>query len=679
MIRHRSVPLLAALALFGAVVVAPGAYSAVFGGTPLGSAARVSIAAACGFALFIAVFRPQKPARFVALAALMVCLLAKIWIGSQSSPNGWRGVYEMTDSSPAKVAVFFWRLGVHRYRIDRKLLFPDRHFRLHFLNDLRFNGLLTPDREAAVPLRITWSGFINLHEPSALSFFSAAQGRLSIAVDSHAVLVGNRDTRTAVLGAGLHEIVIVYEKPAGESGGLVVDVNSNRGPEPIHPDANSAIRGPSLVDGFNDVVVLISALIVIFQLLWCYTPSPKKAWLAPRRGKATTGVATVVAAGLFVLLAAYAATVTAIRTIILGATGDPLCYESYARNIMEQGWLMPLGAEVGRGQPYFCYPLYPYVLAGAHWVVGDDLGAAVLLNGFCLAIVPITFWLLGWFRLPGHHAIAAQTSCAAFLLWLYWNYWRWPFTDCLLVAAAVTTIWLSVRMISTGRVGYAFATGVAAAATAATKPTFLLFPLVLGVTYLLVSNVPRPRKLRLVGVMALGWALTVAPFTLRNYVMSGNPVLLAFVSHALPYSLVAPEQDPWGVVRDVGGGGDVYDLSDSLRMCWRILVARPFETILVEARKVLFTFGFTNLGPPGIGLVWVFPPLSIIFGAAMWRRRLPLPEALVISSFAAAALIAVIVAYPWTYGYKTIIPLHLAFLWMAPAVIFRDDIAASQT
>ena len=70
-------------------------------------------------------------------------------------------------------------------------------------------------------------------------------------------------------------------------------------------------------------------------------------------------------------------------TFLEGLGDDPLAYESQARQIVRTGWLMTQPGQ--KGQPYYFYPLYSYVLAGAHIVLGDDHATVVMLNYFCLA------------------------------------------------------------------------------------------------------------------------------------------------------------------------------------------------------------------------------------------------------------------------------------------------------
>ena len=55
--------------------------------------------------------------------------------------------------------------------------------------------------------------------------------------------------------------------------------------------------------------------------------------------------------------------------------------------------------------------------------------------------------------------------------------------------------------------------------------------------------------------------------------------------------------------------------------------------------------------------------LTFGFSIVMARGLLPFATAVTLGCFALSHLAAMVLAAPWTYGYKTILPLHLAFLF----------------
>ena len=61
---------------------------------------------------------------------------------------------------------------------------------------------------------------------------------------------------------------------------------------------------------------------------------------------------------LFILYSGFSAAQADMGvTVDLAAGEDHLAYESNARNILEEGLMMPLGKPIGQGDPYFFYPL----------------------------------------------------------------------------------------------------------------------------------------------------------------------------------------------------------------------------------------------------------------------------------------------------------------------------------
>ena len=76
--------------------------------------------------------------------------------------------------------------------------------------------------------------------------------------------------------------------------------------------------------------------------------------------------------------------------------------------------------------------------------------------------------------------------------------------------------------------------------------------------------------------------------------------------------------------------------------------------------------GMTHWGMPGGSVL--HPELLVLtalFCAVLLVRRLPSDVRLVVATFAVSHLIAMVMAAPWTYGYKTILPLHAVFLFSA--------------
>jgi hypothetical protein len=103
------------------------------------------------------------------------------------------------------------------------------------------------------------------------------------------------------------------------------------------------------------------------------------------------------------------------------------------------------------------------------------------------------------------------------------------------------------------------------------------------------------------------------------------------------------------------------------------------HVLVVELRKLGFTFGWLRLGPPGEPATWDFVILSLLFVTALILRRIPRGVALVVSAFAVSHVGSMVLAAPWSYVLKPILPLHLAFLFGAGFLLARQPTSAAST
>jgi hypothetical protein len=330
---------------------------------------------------------------------------------------------------------------------------------------------------------------------------------------------------------------------------------------------------------------------------------------------------------------------------------DPIAYETFARDIFFKGPLMR-----GWQQPYYFYPLYPYILAPAHVLFGEDLSSAAILNGACLATIALLFWWLGWKHLPGW----AVTIGLATFGWFCWKYY-WPFvpsayTDHLFALLVFVTILATVRAVTSWSWSAWFVAGLATAAGAATRPSLMTYPFVLA-AFIVLGWTDKQRWLRIRAalVLAAGFLIGVAPFTIRNYIVSGTPVLLVNSWIQIPYFLYDPNEP--------NRATQVFGLWDALQQAATLFAARPAQIITIELRKLGFTLGWLKLGPSGEPATLEFVTLFLLFLEALLLARIPRVLAFVLCAFAVSHTAAMILAAPWTYVYKPILSLHLVFLF----------------
>jgi hypothetical protein len=117
-------------------------------------------------------------------------------------------------------------------------------------------------------------------------------------------------------------------------------------------------------------------------------------------------------------------------------------------------------------------------------------------------------------------------------------------------------------------------------------------------------------------------------------------------------------------------------LGRALEMARDIVVKDPLGALWVEARKLIFSLGYMSAGPRGASTSNSLTLFTPAFALAVWLRRLPSPLTTVLGLFVVSHLCAMILAAPWTFGMKAILPLHGAFLFGAAYLL--DGRAASQ-
>jgi len=623
----------------------------------MGATARLTLCGLCSLAALLKMLPPRRDVPAWASVCLLALVVLKFPLALASSPAGWTGEYAVADGQgvwhPAR---FHWRFASRAHRIDRDLVFDRSNIDLHFLNDIPIFGYPpysnTP-RELEFPLRARWRAQVTCAAPTALRLDSQS-GVLAVVVDGlrREALAG-----AVELTAGVHQVDVAYDKPAATWPEVAIRL------ETIPGAAAPRVRAFGYRDGeWAAATILTTAGVWIGLAVMAFvTIRSYRTGLAVPTHEVVPRVA-MLAVALVMLGWTAAQVVDSLgRTAFLHSGGDPLLYASDARDVLHGGPLMTRGKALGEGEAFYFYPFYPYVLAGVHALVGEDVSAIFLLNGLALAILPLFFWHLGWQRLRAPAAVVAAAALLGFL-WRYCRpiaaYYEPSFTDILFLAVTFTALVALLRAVREPTPGRLFVAGVAMAIGTATRPSFLLliglFPVAL---WLATRAAPASVRLGRIAWLLAGVFVGVAPFTLRNLVVSGQFVVVVNSWIQIPYFLVPPE-----VTNRPGG---IPTLREALAMAGEIIARDPLGALWVEVRKILFTLGYTEVGPPGMrpgNSLVVLPPLFLL---ALWLNRIPFPVAFVLVTFAVSHIAAMVLAAPWTFHLKSILPLHAAFLFGA--------------
>ena len=642
------------------LLVSPGSWEATFGGTPLtlGARAALLVLIACGAWLVVA--RPTRRASMRVL--LLICALVpiKVAIGLFDGPLGWVGRYTVVDSAPARVAPFFWRFDEHAFRIDRRLVLGSSGFQFDFLNDNERYGRRPhkPSRIEELPIDMEWSTWIPATEGQRLLIDVYPTAPVDLKLDSRR-MEGRQDGvvwRTgATLAAGMHHLEAVYRKPAATVAALTVEMTLDGVPPQLQAfESRPPLGRRGTVT--NDGLVLVGLLAVLYHF-WVAFGAERK--LRPRFRATSTSALAAWSACVVLLVAAFVVAKPLFGiTVELSYGDDWLAVPEQCRNVMEEGLLMPLGRAAGHGLPYFFYPLYLYALAGVHWLVGDDYAAAVLFNGVFAAALPLILWALGWRTLPRVAQVIGLAVLTATILHAS-IYWGATLTDNLFIPLSIAAVAAAAAATLPPYRVVAAVAGLLSAFAGATRPSFLLFVFAYVVAMLAYARhlTLRERTVRAAIFVAM-YVIGLSPFIARNYVMSREVVVTATLSHAITAALIPPE----GGVALVKFKENPPRWSDALRGGLEMFQQQPAILLWLEGRKVLYTLGFTKLGPPGSPQE-VFPAFLVLFAAAAWLKRIPGHLMLAIGAFMVSHLAAVVIAYPWSYGYKTILPVQYLMLF----------------
>lgn len=647
-----------------ALVAVPGAYDSPVGGPALGPSGRLAVCALFALAALVGFFPPRRAPGWWLHGALAAGVAAKLVIGISAVPSGWKAEYRYGDrKGETHTARFFWRFASHAFRIDQRIAFDQTNFDLHFFNHsplFGFRPYSTTRRELEFPLQVTWWGHLGVDAPRELRLTGSADGRLRAELRAGDRLVATFDgtdpTRVAVSPAdGPLTVRVTFEKPAGVDPRVEFAVVDEATGAPVAvtawPTDREATRAwPTTGIVFAGLGVLLAGLVLTYA----------------RAGSSASTGRIARASGLLATLVVVAwtgglATKSMGQTAFLHGGGDPLTYASDARQILHDSPLLLDGRPLGRAAPFYFYPLYPYALASTYAFVGEDLSAIYLLNGLALAALPLLLLHLGWAHLRWWAAIVANLALVVFIgryCWPIAAYGTPSFPDILFLPVVFAALVLLRRAYEHPRPAALVAAGVLMGLGAATRPSLLMLVGLAPLGLLVAMSPTRPRSWVTASLwLAAGVFAGLLPFTLRNLVASGQFVVLVNSWIQLPYFLIPPEV----VDRPTG----TPTLFEAVRMARDIVVADPWGSLWVEVRKIVFTLGYTAIGPQGAAVSNSLTVLTPLFALAVWLKRVPRAAGIVLITFAISHLLAMVLAAPWTFGLKTILPLHLAFLFAA--------------
>lgn len=196
--------------------------------------------------------------------------------------------------------------------------------------------------------------------------------------------------------------------------------------------------------------------------------------------------------------------------------GDPFDYDQLGQSLAEEGrYRATLFAEPGTASA-FRPPAYPYWVAAVYSVFGTPSYDAVRIAGALLGtLVVLLVWLLGR-RVVGERAAWWAALAAALVPSLAWIH-AGLLSETLYLPLVLAAVLLVVRLAETPSWRWAAGAGVVLGASVMTRTNGLVV-----VLPLLAGAWAARRSWRDCAVLLAGFALALAPWTIRNAVVFGE-------------------------------------------------------------------------------------------------------------------------------------------------------------
>ena len=650
-----------------AYLVAPGHPDIALAGLPLGQAGTTLLI------LLIATWAWTRGTPFPAprpslTGVVFIAIAMKLMLAAVVPQSGWLAEYFANDRFEPPVQRSLDFRGLNATRIDRQLSFADKQFPVHFFNDVSFNFGFR--REVTEPFSVYWRGHLENAQPLTLD--GEARGDLIVAVDSKPTVL------PAAIDPGTHVIEVRYRKPRDVEGSVRVSPRDEGGvrswrigevtPQPVPSSRRSLARFLAVAAWLLHAAV---AIVVVVGLRPAVVARAGNAWTAVTRDP-IEGLHHWVPAVVLLLLTAQGLWKS--RHLIghvwtLTGGDDWWAFESGARDVWLNGWLMNNGLE--GGIPFFMYPGYAYFLAAVHGLTGESIAGLLLANFVILAGATILVYLL---------ARELVTPIAAYLavVWLllleqlaFVRYYTVTLlSENLFFILVAATLYFLVRFMSRWRAATVAMAGVCGGLATATRPTMMLY---LPVAMLLVGYASLRRDgwhrsvLALLLLVVL-WMTAISPITLRNYVVSGRPVLVTEGQGRTFIYYNMPAGDDESLKKYFVGftGSNLSAVTTLLQIFWDY----PAATLRQWGHKLGFSLGMVHWhgsSPhPELLLTSALYILSIVLVSAARTLR-----AMVVHAFVATHLSTLLLTVPWNYGYRMLLAMFLVMPIFAAALVAR--------
>jgi 4-amino-4-deoxy-L-arabinose transferase-like glycosyltransferase len=307
--------------------------------------------------------------------------------------------------------------------------------------------------------------------------------------------------------------------------------------------------------------------------------------------------------------------------------------------------------------------LYSYFLALVHYLTGEDLFGVVVFQFIVLLLATILVHRLTRRLFGSDAALLALGLLLTVEQTAFVRYYTVTLlAENLYFLMVPATVYALTRFVQTGSARSLIVAGLCGGLAAITKPSIMLM---LPPAIVLVAAATRRHQrqwttsVTYAGAFAVAWGAVVSLTLVRNYIVSGEPVLIttgqqwSFVLHNLPAGSLKKEYvDSFDNLR----GGYIATAILLVRLLWNY----PVEFLGGVLVKIGFSLGMvhwlgSSVHPELLLLSAGYLGSIMVFPAARQMTTWP------VHLFVVTHLIMMVMTMPSIYGYRLILPMYLLF------------------
>jgi hypothetical protein len=643
-----------ALIIWAAYFTVPSDAGGLVGGWPVGP-----IEAAALLAIgWLGVFDGRLP--FAPLAAVMLIVTTAAGVAIPGT-NGFRARYFTTldgTGAPERSGPFTTAYT----RIDKDLHFEPggNELPLNFFNDnSRFSYFQVRPRERnQLEFSVRWSGFWWVPDGAGAVYVDAPGATGEVFVD------GEKQTGQLSPAPGWHRLDVSLSSPYGaprrfSAGTVRLGVTTPFDALSIYTQQIQSWQ--VLTQRFLRIVRTVCdlAAIGLILIVLALALSKKIAALgqpATDRERRDQGIA--IFAAVAAVDALRFAWPWATRVMMLVGGDDTLTYETYARDILFNGILMSGGKPLGQGEPFYYQAFYPYFLAATHFVFGEFMFGALLVQRL-LAAVAIVKLVEITIRYTTERAwIVALPIATAFIGWKFWHIAGQPLNESLYVPLLVVSAAWMIRLCDDTKTSRAAWTGIISGFATITRSTALLaWAIVWPALWLAMRG--KPKRTTTLAILIASFLAVLSLVAMRNWIVAGIPTPIPTEG---AITLLGGNEPPAGLTIAPSRRASYQRLGigDETATVIEYAITDPGRFAGNLWRKALFVLGFYEPYAPGWGYspVYIVTWITAVAGVwlAMKHRTASIWPVLIPLLISLTQFIAIVIVYP--KGERLVVPIH---------------------